>query len=433
MLNPFSRYRAYFSVFLLTLVGHALGFGRELATAYYLGATEIADGLIVGLLPLSLYLSVFGTAYAQAAVALIRNLDNVAQIRKTLAPIVIVGLVASAVTYLKADLIIGVIAPGLTPGARSISIALTSATGLCLMCVSLASWAKALRHLEGKFARASFADLLPNIGILLGIAVLYPRWQVNGIAFGAMAGYLAQFLLMVKPDFLKLTWQDVKSVFDRVNLGIYRNTFLAVLSYSVVYVEFVVDRYFASTAGDGTIATMNYAQKLMVQPLYAFFMTASIVVFPRLIKASDGGNIYSAANRLYKLTLLSSIVIFVCGVLFSHPIVSILLGYGALAGSTNEVAELLRIYMFAFIPMAFVLIASKVCYAMGNFRTPLYAGVGAAIVKICASALLFPIYSVKGLIAGTILAACVNSGVLIWGSRIAAVKVEKKETGPLSD
>lgn len=419
MLKFLKKYNNYSIIILLTLVGRALGFGRELASAYYLGANEMADGLVVGLLPLVLFVSIFGTAYANAAIVQIRDLRDRRRICRTLPPIIFVGLLASPLLYVFNEPIINFLAPGLGTEGMALAAPLAAATGLSLLFVTLAVWSKAILQLGGHFTRASIGDIAPNIGMIIGIAILFPIYGIAGIAGGAVCGYFAQWLISIQLRYLRLRLEDWRGIFCIENRIIYRNTLLAALSYSVVYVELVVDRYFASQAGDGAIATMNYAQKIMILPLHTLFLAIGTVVFPRLIAAAgEDGGIARASARLYRITLTLAVPITIAGILLGPWAASLLLGYGKLGdtGAAN-VGAFLQVYMLAFISLAMVEIATKVRYAESDFRTPLIAGLSAAVVKLGTSALLFPWLGLNGLILSTAIAATVNCVILLYTRR----------------
>ncbi len=413
------RYKHYITVLAFTVIGHLLGFGRELASAYYLGASELADGLVVGLLPLVLFVSIFGTGYANAAMVQIRNLDNPTRVRQTLPPIIIVSIIASPLLYANSALIIDFLAPGLGPEGKRLAMPLAAAAGASLPFVIFAAWGKALLQLDGHFARASLADIAPNLGMIAGITLLFHVYGFTGLALGALGGYIVQWIISIKSIFFNIKLSDFFKLLSTDNLEIYRNTFLATLSYSVVYVELVVDRYFASLAGEGSIATMNYAQKIMVLPLHTLFLAIGTVIFPKLITAAtQAGGLDRAANRLYRVTLTLAIPVTLGGVLLGPWAANLLLGYGKLAGDgATDVGVLLQIYMLAFIPLALAQVATKVRYAANDFKTPLIAGLSAAGIKLLGSVLLFQWLELPGLILATALAAATNCSILIYWRR----------------
>ncbi len=415
MLNLLNRFKHYIIVFGLTIVGHILGFGREVATAFYFGTSRIADGILVGIIPLTLYASVFGSAYSNAAIVHIKNTKNTENIKNAIFTLLLISVFSALLFLLGAESLVSLMAPGLKGEGALVAKAFIQLSSIGVLFVTLSSLNRGLLHLDKRFTRASISDLIPNIGMIIGVVALYKIYGIYGLAIGAVTGYFLQFLVVSQWYLYQFSLKNFASVFSHHQLTIMKSTALASVSYSVVYVDVLVDRHFASQLFEGAIATMNYGQKIMLLPLYTFIFAITTVIFPKLIKVqNDDKQFIIIKKQLYWVTLLSSIVITLFIVVFGEFIVSLFFNYGAFSsGDVVNTYQVLVVYMVGLTGHAFVLVASKVRYAKLDFKTPLIAGITGAVINIVLDILLVDGFGVLGLAWATTISALVNAGILI--------------------
>lgn len=418
ILGLFKRYKSYLVVLGFTIVGHGLGFGREVSVAYLFGASSVGDGLLVGLAPVSLLIGLIGMAYANAAMTQIKTPDNHALIQQSFFPVLIWALVIALVFLLFNQTIVSIIAPGLVGEGKLLAnqVVLYSAVGAGVGFVYY--WFRGIRHLEGYFVRASMADLMPNVGILLGIFVLYQFIGLEGIALGITLGYLLQLGFVF--DRRKINF----SVLSRAGLlsgnmkTIYKNALFGALGMSGVIVDLFIDRYFASSLAEGSIVAINFAYKVMSLPLYTAVLPVIIVLFPKLIAARDEPLVFARIRT--KAIMVLSVLSLSCTAIFmllSSEVISLLFQYGQFGQSDVErTAPLLVIYAAGLIAHAYVVFACRVSYALEDFKTPLIAGLVAAAVNGGLDFLLVDHYGAQGLAAATSVAAAVNAAILIFFS-----------------
>lgn len=410
------RFKSYIVVFGFTLVGHALGFGREISIAYYFGASGLSDGLVIGLIPMTIFVSAWGGAYVNAALTRIKTIDNTRLISTSLRPLVMAGVVAALAFYFGAELFVDILSPDLAADGRAMAVAFIEVSSIGAIFVSIAAWGKGLQHLQRKFTRASTADIMPNLGFILGLVILYGEFGVYGVAFGGLIGYTLQlaFSLELRREFFQYVKPD-EQVQANMRL-IFRNMLLATASYSVTYIDLLVDRYFASSLEEGSVAILGFAHKLMIFPLYTLIFAITTVMFPNLIQlAKDLVAFNKKVKQVYWVIFGLCIAITAVAMLMSEFIVSILFQYGAFDGeATEKTASAYRIYMIGFVAQSFVVFSSKVRYALEDFKTPVIAGLVAALTNVVLDFVLVSPYGREGLAMATALSAFVNAGILLF-------------------
>ena len=416
LLNFAKKHKAYLIVFSFTLIGHAMGFGREVLIAYQFGASSISDGILVGIAPVTLFLGMIGVGYSNAAMARIKTPDNTQVIEQSLHPILVVGALAAVFFYGFNEAIIGFTAPGVKGEGYVLAITLVKLSAIGAGVLGLYYWFRGIRHLEGHFLRVSISELMPNIGIFIGILLLYKVYGVMGIALGITLGFVLQLLWVFDYKRVNIKGFGVGSLLSADNRLIYRNTFYGALGMSGVVVELFVDRYFASTLGEGNVASINFAYKVMTLPLYTAVFAIVTVMFPKMIAIRDDAQAFNQAkNQINGMLIAFCVLCTLVFVSFSSQIIALLFGYGLFDDEdVGKTAPLLSIYAIGLLAHALVMFHCKARYALEDFRIPLIAGAVAALVNLSLDFALVDSFGTQGLAWATTIAAAVNAGIVMF-------------------
>jgi putative peptidoglycan lipid II flippase len=410
------RYRSYLTVFGFTLVGHGLGFGREVSIAYLFGASSISDGILVGLSPLLFFFGIFGYAYANAAMTRIKTPDNDLLIKQSLYPILIVSVLVAVAFLVFNELMVTLIAPGLKNEGRVLANQIVYFSAVSAGVTSIFYWGKGLRHLEHQFTRVSIAELMPNIGMFIGILGLYQFMGVMGIAIGITVGYFLQFIVVFDKKRVDLKGFSLAAMWTPDAKIIYKNTWYAAIGVSTLITYMFVDRYFASQLGEGNVAAINFAYKVMTLPLYTVVFAIVIVMYPRLIALRDEQVKFAKVRFKINVVVvgfsaLASVVL----MLASTQIVSLLFEYGEFGASDVALtAPILFVYAAGLVAHSLVMFNAKVRFALEDFKTPLVAGLAGTVVNIVLDIVLVEPYGVQGLATATSIATAVQAAILVF-------------------
>jgi putative peptidoglycan lipid II flippase len=182
----------------------------------------------------------------------------------------------------------------------------------------------------------------------------------------------------------------------------------------------LVDGFFAARLPEGTLATLNFANRMVlgVQGLAALALQrVGLPLFSRLV-ASSPAQVLPAALRLAALMGMGALVIGGAVALLADPLVSLLFERGRFsAGDREQVATLLRWGMVQLVPfLSGLAIVTTLASSNAPGWLALAASAGLA-VKITASALLFTTYGAAGLQVATALMYVVASLVAWIGLR----------------
>ena len=125
--------------------------------------------------------------------------------------------------------------------------------------------------------------------------------------------------------------------------------------------------------------------------------------------------------------MLTSLVL----IIFSDLIISLLFQYGQFGESdVKATAPLLQIYAVGLTAHALVMLHSKARFALEDFRTPLIAGIIAALINLTLDFVLVDTYGTAGLAWATSIAAMVNAAIVMFASSAKALpkKISNSES-----
>ncbi|MGD8473261.1 MAG: lipid II flippase MurJ [Anaerolineae bacterium] len=284
-------------------------------------------------------------------------------------------LVATAPLYLRW------LAPGFGPLERlesSQAMRLMS-PAICLMGgVTLAS---AALQVYRRFARPALATAIYNltfVGVLLLLPLAWPTGRAAwGVTIGASAALLLQLSLLVRFRPATLAVEHVSDGKEpSVSLGhVARLAAPLAVAYAVHHTILLIDRAMATTLGEGSVATLNYAYRLALAVGQVSGLAVSTALFPRMAEqVADGDrdglrSSLAAALRFVWLIGLPAC----CGlVLLRVPLVEVLYERGAFDhAATAAVSDVLVWYAVAVLADALCQPLWRVLYAWRKTRTVL--------------------------------------------------------------
>jgi putative peptidoglycan lipid II flippase len=176
-----------------------------------------------------------------------------------------------------------------------------------------------------------------------------------------------------------------------------------------------------ANSADGGVAAYQWAFAIMQLPYAVIAVSMLSAVYPRLARTADDEAAFArhVAGGI-RLTAVLLVPAAVGLVLLAGPITSLLLGYGAAAGSGAAfVADALRWFGAALVPFCLYQLLTRSFYARSDTRTPMLANVGVNLVNVAAGLAAFvalddPRARIAGLVAAYALAYLTGVGLLGW-------------------
>ena len=301
--------------------------------------------------------------------------------------LLVVGGFVSIVAAVFTPIIVTILFPALAHGLHRADLILL--VRLLLMqpiILGLSSVLGSVTQLNRRFVLFALSPVLYNLGIIIGTIVLYPRFGIDGIGIGVLAGALAHVGINVavvvrQKLFPRLVWPNWKLLWEIVSHSVPRSLALAMGSITTLLLVAL-----ASRTGEGGVSVFTLAGNLEAVPLSLVGAAYATAAFP--VMAEQYGkkqlDIYkqtvTAACR--HIIFWSSIIMVLTIVLRAH-IVRVILGSGAFNwDDTRLTAAVLAVLIIGLLAQGIILLASRAFYAANRSWNPLIVQFGDAGIAV---------------------------------------------------
>ena len=303
---------------------------------------------------------------------------------------VLAVLIACAWSF--AHVLVPMSAPGLTDPAQIASaVRMTRIMLPAQFFFFVGGMLMAVQFAQEQFKLPALAPLIYNIGIISG-GVLLSRWLgMEGFAWGALCGaFVGSFFVQYMGA--KRANMHFRLVFDWRHPDLKKYVALTLplmLGLTMIFSNELLTRFFGSYLPPGSIASLNYALRVMFILVAFFGQSASAASFPYLARLV-AENKMSEMNKLLNDTLRRYIALVIpCSVLLflvRHEAIHILFQRGRFdALATARTAEVLGFFLLGAFAVAGQTVVVRGYYAMQSTLFP-------TIVSTLSVAASLPLY-----------------------------------------
>jgi len=413
----------------MTLISRVLGFVRDVAVAWALGAGWMADVFFVAFKLPNLFRRLFAEgAFNLAFVPIFAGkLDsedaNDARIFAAQAQsgLLVVLLVFTILVELLMPWVVAAIAPGFVdePQKYALAVELVRITFPYLIFISLVSLLAGILNSHGKFWAAAASPILLNICLITAVFALTPFLQspAHALSWGVAAAGVAQLAWMVwhtaRAGWLppltrpRLT-ADVKRLLKRIAP--------VALGAGIYQISLLIDTIIASLLASGSISYLFYADRLVQLPLGVVGVAVGTALLPLLVRqiksGDDVGAMYSQ-NRALEFALLLTLPAAAALFILPETLITVLFERGAFsAEATHKTALALMVFALGLPAFVGIKALAPGYFAREDTATPIKVGtvcVGANI--LIALTLMGPLAHV-GLAVATVASQWLNAVLL---------------------
>lgn len=365
-------------------------FIENIVLARQYGASVVSDSFVLSLtLPNTIFYAI-GTSIAACFVCVFqkRSAENVFRdkyISSLGAVLCAVGLLLSLLISINSKAVVSL----LVSGDNSEIIELTS------QIVRIVSWSSIFVFLVGmlqgyfqsigSFFVVAFVNVPVNISIILFL--LFSGNHISVLSYGILFSYIIQFciilIICIKKGF-RLNF-DIKSTSPYIKETLL--LFLPLFAGNLIHdVSVIIDKYFASSFGSGTISGLEYGYKISAI-FYAIIANPVLTVFyPKLTneiancRNEEADELMTETSFFFEAFygLLTVFVVFV-----SEPIVYILFYGGSFKeDALNITSNSLAMYMICIIPMTIRNTYEKYFLANHNVKMPMLNAILTMLVNV---------------------------------------------------
>ncbi|MEZ4180452.1 MAG: murein biosynthesis integral membrane protein MurJ [Candidatus Doudnabacteria bacterium] len=409
----------------LTIISRATGFLRDLLLASNLGASQNADIYFTSFrLPDLIYnLIILGTLSAAFLPVFteyyIKDRNHAKQIASSVFNLAVGAMAFVALLlFIFAKPLTQLIAPGFDQEALSQTVTITRILLLSPIIFTASSVVSSTLLSLKKFIWVNTAPVLYNAGIIFGLFILYPKYQLVGLALGVIIGACLHILIQL-PQLRSLGfwWQPIILWRSLAVKKILKLFVPRIFGLDISYVNLVIVSIVGSLLGTGAIAAFNYASNIQSVPLGVFALSTTIAVFPVLAE-SHAKQDYVAFLNNFK-TAFVRIIYFVMPfsvlmLLLRAYIVRVLIGYGQCDwGCTINTFDTLGVLTVSLVAQSLISLLSRAFYARQNTKTPVMVSILAMIVNAIFSYWLSLALGVIGIALGFVIASVLQFGILV--------------------
>jgi len=373
----------------MTLLSRITGLVREMVLARTFGGSSgIIDAfLIAWQIPNYLRRLFAEGAFSQAFVPVVAEYrvrrsheetrELVDSVAGTLGGVLALASVAGVVI---APLLVLLFAPGFREDAAKfdLTIDMLRFTFPYLLFVSLTALAGGVLNSYGKFAMPALSSTLLNVVGIVVAAFIAPRTANPGLtlAIGVFVAGILQLLFLVPP--LAALGLVRLPRWNRQHEGVRRIGSLmlpAILGSSMGQIGLVLNSVIASFLVSGSIAWLNWADRLVEFPLGVFSIALATVILPSLSSHhAEASPERFSATLDWALRLLCLIVIPASVALFvlAGPLTVVIFNYGAfVATDVHMTAWALKAFSLALFGWSCIKVLAPGYFARQDTRTPM--------------------------------------------------------------
>jgi len=415
------------TAFLLTVIvagSKALGFGREMVIAYVYGAGTVTDAYAIALgvvttanLLVATYLTTtFVPAYTRLRVQHGEGVAN-ALTNTNLSLAILVNTVLLVLLQTLVPFLSRLVAPGF---GDSQTLLVSSALRILLFQLPFLA---AIALFSG-FLKARQSFYGPNlIGFPLNIAIatvcliLGAQKGVEGLAIASLCGTVSQILLLVfwlpKEQYrAKLAIRITPEVREGIALLL-----PALVGSAVIELNLWVNRILASGLAEGSVASINFAMRIVSMVQSLLIVPASEIVYSVVSEHAakkDAKEMLETLWHWVRLVLFITLPIVAIAIPTSTDIVRIVYERGQFdADATLMTTNAFIWYLPSILSSVFYFFLVRFYYALRDTKTPMFCGAIAITVNIAFSIILVRRMGTAGLALSSSIGSMVSAFLLL--------------------
>lgn len=380
-----------------TFLSQLLGLIRDRTLAHIVGAGPLLDIYYAAFrIPDFLYISIASLASVTVLMPFLMDKingdNNNTQKAKTFmnnifSAYMIFMITASIVIIIFMPLIVSYIAPGFNDSQISLLITTSRLMLISPIFIGLSNLIGTITQLFRNFLVFSLSPIFYNVGILLGVIFLYPKFGVYGLGLGVILGAIMHFLIQVPvvirhnffPKFVfNINWREILHV---VKLSAPRTLALSCNSLAFIFLIAM-----ASTLKEGSISLFTFAYNLQSVPVGIIGISYSVAAFPILVKSfsmKDMDNFIRQIMLAARQIIFWSLPVLTLLIVLRAQIVRVILGSNTFSWSdTRLTAASASLFVISLVSQGLVLLFVRGYYAAGNTKKPLFINVFSSIMVI---------------------------------------------------
>ncbi len=403
---------------------------RDAVIAFQFGASATTDSFLAAFTLPDLISSLLLTGLVGVAVipVLIRSqVTNQAAVWRTANSVLNLLIVASALLALlgavAAPPLIGILTPGLSDTHAAVAADMARIMFPALVFFAAASLLTGILNIGSRFVIPTLAGLFVNVAMIAAALLFRREIGVAALAWGFLAGSVLQLTVLI-PGASRLGYR-YQFTFGLSDPNV-RAVFMAMAPLLIVvamqYGRLIVERWLGSILVPGTIAILNFSNRLYLFPPALIVAPISTVLYPMVARGHFAGD----EDRM-RQTIATGIRLIVLGAVpamlflryFAHPMVAVIYERGAFdARSSAATGYLLGLFALGLVPICINEFLTRTYFARQRARFALLTTGSSLAVTVVADIVLTRLIGYPGLAWGATAGAWWLLAIVVIDGRI---------------
>lgn len=406
----------------ISFISKFFGFFREVLVAKYFGATGQTDAFLVAMLiPISI-LGLFAAGFSTLVIPyyLEKKAKGIEAAKKFVNSAFTVWgtifILVSIIIFIFAPACVRVIAYGFKGERFALAVTLTRYLIISGLFTVLSGMFTGIFQAEKQFFFPIFITFLGNVALVFSLFFLHRylglhSWTVGQILNASIAFFAMFFILWWRYKFFhtisyrQVDWREIRQ-FALLLLPL-------VISGGISMLNQIVDKTIASSLDAGSIAALNFAQRVWGIPISLLATPIATAIFPTFSELALNGSARQEYESRLRKTLAVSFYLVIPSTFFiyflARPIVRLFFERGAFdARATNLTAFVLQMYVFGLFGHAISPILSRVFYSFKNTVTPVIVGIICVALNVILNIVLSKIMGAAGIALATSIVMILN-------------------------
>lgn len=304
---------------------------------------------------------------------------------------------ASAIAYFLVPRLLSVAFPKLVADFGGELVPMTRILLLSPLLLGISNFLASITQVHRRYFIYALSPVLYNIGIIIGIFVLYPAMGLPGLALGVVIGAVlhlgVQLPFIISSGFMPRWTLRIQGgeVWKVLSVSLPRTL---TLSSNELARFFLVS--FASVIGFGAISVFNLSYNLQAVPLSIIGVSYSVAAFPVLAKHFAKGDAKSFVEQMASTArhiIFLSMPLAVLFIVLRAQIVRVILGSGRFDWTdTRLTAAAVAMFVISLIAQSMVMLFVRAYYSRGETGKPFLMNLFSAAVIIASSFFLVRAY-----------------------------------------
>ena len=327
--------------------------------------------------------------------------------------------VLGIVLYIFAPQVIRLIAPGFDGEKAGVTIALSRVMLIAIIFFGVSNIVSGILNAMRRFVSFAIAPVMYNLGIIIGIVFLTPRYGIMGLAYGVVCGAFLHLIIQL-PSVFRVGFR-YRPIIDLRHEGVRKVGALMLprtLGLAANQIDILINTIIGSTLAAGSITVYNFANNLQNFPINVFGVSLAVAAFPVFSEAfaeKDDEKFRGQFSKTIRRILFLMIPISILILLLRAHIVRIVLGAQEYSWTaTYLTAQVLGYFSISLFAQALIPTLARAFYAHQDTKTPVRIALFCVALNVTLALILSRIFGVVGLAIGYSITNIINMLLLYY-------------------